>query len=165
MEGNKGEKKANLFREKSLETIESPESLNDYLRVTSPGVWIILAAVIALLVGGIFWSIFGRINTTVNVAVVADGEKSVCYVPYDNLPAVVSHGSVTVEGQDYALSSGAEYETLIISEGTNAYARVAGKLNIGDIAVVVPIDADLSQGVHTGSVVTESLQPISLLLR
>ena len=54
MEGNKGEKKANLFREKSLETIESPESLNDYLRVTSPGVWIILAAVIALLVGGIF---------------------------------------------------------------------------------------------------------------
>ena len=29
--------KVKLFREKSLEAVESPESLNDYLRVTSPG--------------------------------------------------------------------------------------------------------------------------------
>ena len=49
------EKKTNLFREKSLEAIQSPESLNDYLRVTSPGVWLVLAAVIALLVGMILW--------------------------------------------------------------------------------------------------------------
>ena len=41
-------KTGGLFREKSLEAVESPESLNDYLRVTSPGVWLILAAVICL---------------------------------------------------------------------------------------------------------------------
>ena len=41
------EKKASLFREKNLKSIESPEALNDYLQVTSPGVWIVLAAVIA----------------------------------------------------------------------------------------------------------------------
>ena len=70
------QQKPKLFREKSLEAVESPESLNDYLRVTSPGVWLVLAAVIALLLGGIFWSIFGRINTTVSVAVVADDAKS-----------------------------------------------------------------------------------------
>lgn len=29
-------KEFKLFREKSLETIESPESMNDYLQVTSP---------------------------------------------------------------------------------------------------------------------------------
>ena len=165
MEGNKEEKKVQLFREKSLETIESPESLNDYLRVTSPGVWLVLAAVIALLRGGIVWSIFGRINTTVSVAVVADDERCVCLVPYDNLPAVVSRGAVTVDGQDYALTPGAEYETLIVSEDTNPYARVAGNLNIGDIAVAVPVEASFEQGVYTGFVVTESLQPISLLLR
>ncbi len=31
-----------LFREKSIESIESPEALNDYLRVTSPSIWLIL---------------------------------------------------------------------------------------------------------------------------
>ena len=40
--GNKGTDKTKLFREKNLERLESPEKLNDYLRVTSPGVWMIL---------------------------------------------------------------------------------------------------------------------------
>ena len=44
-------KEFKLFREKSLEAIESPESMNDYLQVTSPGVWIVLAAIIAILIG------------------------------------------------------------------------------------------------------------------
>lgn len=62
-------KEFKLFREKSLEAIESPESMNDYLQVTSPGVWIVLAAIIAILIGAVLWSVFGRINTTVDVAV------------------------------------------------------------------------------------------------
>ena len=61
-------KEFKLFREKSLEAVESPESLNDYMRVTSPGIWLVLAAVIALLVGAVLWGIFGRIDTTLGVA-------------------------------------------------------------------------------------------------
>ena len=57
--------KVKLFREKSLEAIESPESLNDYLHVTSVGVWLVMAAVIAILLGMILWSIFGSIDTSV----------------------------------------------------------------------------------------------------
>ena len=47
-----------LFREKSLEAVESPESLNDYMQVTSPAVWLVLAAVIALLAGAVLCGIF-----------------------------------------------------------------------------------------------------------
>mgnify|MGYP007122110349 CR=1 FL=1 len=43
--------KNSIFRKKSLDRIESPEQLNDYIRVTSPGIWIFLAAAIVLLVG------------------------------------------------------------------------------------------------------------------
>lgn len=32
----------NLFRKKSLEHISSPEELHDYMRVTSPRLWMIL---------------------------------------------------------------------------------------------------------------------------
>ncbi len=46
----------NLFRKKSLDRISSPEQLNDYLRVTSPAVWVILLAVVLLLVGLLVWS-------------------------------------------------------------------------------------------------------------
>ena len=45
-----------LYRQKSLDRISSPEQLNDYLRVTSPSVWIVLLAIILLLAGLLFWS-------------------------------------------------------------------------------------------------------------
>ena len=78
-----GQEKVKLFREKNLEAMDSPESLNDYLRVTSPGVWLVMAAVIAVLVGAILWGIFGRINTTAELALATAEGKTVCYVPYD----------------------------------------------------------------------------------
>jgi len=46
---------SSIFRQKSLDRISSPEQLNDYLRVTNPTVWVVLAAVILLLVGVIVW--------------------------------------------------------------------------------------------------------------
>lgn len=42
-----------IFRKKSLDRISSPEQLNDYIRVANPGIWMILAAVIILLAGGV----------------------------------------------------------------------------------------------------------------
>ncbi len=53
---------AGIYREKSLQRIASPEQLNDYIRVTSPSVWIVLAATVALLVGIIGWGIFGTVE-------------------------------------------------------------------------------------------------------
>ena len=50
---NAAANKSSLFREKNLERLESPEKLNDYLRVTSPGVWMVLGAVIVLLIGAV----------------------------------------------------------------------------------------------------------------
>ena len=45
-----------LFRKESLERVSSPEQLSDYLHVTSPAIWIVLAAVILLLASLFVWS-------------------------------------------------------------------------------------------------------------
>ena len=55
------ESKDSIFRKKSMDRVTGPESLNDYIRVTSPSVWIALLALVVLLVGLLAWSIFGRI--------------------------------------------------------------------------------------------------------
>ena len=54
--------KNGIFREKSMVRVSGPESLNDYIRVTSPSVWIALLALLVLLSGFLAWSIFGRIE-------------------------------------------------------------------------------------------------------
>ena len=50
-----------IFRKKSIERISNPEALNDYIRVTTPSVWIVLIALVILLAGMLAWSIFGTV--------------------------------------------------------------------------------------------------------
>lgn len=51
-----------LFREKSLETVNSPEDLGDYIRVTTPSVWLALIATVLLLVGLLVWGFIGTLD-------------------------------------------------------------------------------------------------------
>ena len=157
--------KTKLFREKSLEAVESPESLNDYLRVTSPGIWLVLAAVIALLVGGILWGIFGHIRTTEKFAVSVSPEKKTVYVGYGVVDKVLSRGVIRVEGADYPLKTDGQLDVIIVSEEISPRVLLSGNLSVGDPVVEVPVITDLEAGVYTGEVVTEDLQPISLLLQ
>lgn len=159
------EKKVKLFREKSLEAVESPEALNDYLRVTSPGVWLVMAAVIVLLIGAVLWGIFGRIDTKAELAVSSQDGKAVCYVPYEAVEQVMRRGSVEIDGKAYALDTGADATVTIVTEEMNPFVRVLGNLSVGDVTVEVPLNDSLEDGVYKGTVITESLQPISLLLR
>ena len=157
--------KAKLFREKNLKSMESPESLNDYLKVTSPGVWLILAAVICLLVGAILWGIFGHIRTTSQIAVSVSDGKTICYVPFDHVDSIVDHGVISLDGQDYPLDQEAECELIMIESDVSVRVLRAGNLNVGDFVVLVPADTDLQDGVYTGVAVTEDLRPINLLLQ
>ena len=54
--------KNSIFRQKSIDKVSSPEKLDDYIRVTTPSVWIALAAMVILLVGVIVWGCFGELT-------------------------------------------------------------------------------------------------------
>ncbi len=58
-----------IFREKSLERVTSPEQLNDYIKVTTPSVWMILIATLILIIGTLFWSVFGKIQVNTDTGV------------------------------------------------------------------------------------------------
>ena len=64
-----------IFREKSLKRISSPEELGDYLRVTSPAVWMLLVAVILLLAGFLIWGSASSIDSIVTGTAQVEGGK------------------------------------------------------------------------------------------
>ena len=68
----KKEKQNPLFRKTSLERISSPEELHDYMRVTSPRLWMLLSVVIALLIGFIVYASTARMENTMPVSVQVD---------------------------------------------------------------------------------------------
>ena len=43
--------------------IKSPEQLDNYIRVTSPGAWLVLSAILIVLAGFAFWIFTGEIET------------------------------------------------------------------------------------------------------
>ena len=54
--------KKSVFREKSVTRVASPEQLNDYIRVSTPAVWLVLAAILLLLISVIVWGCLGRVE-------------------------------------------------------------------------------------------------------
>ena len=98
--------KESVFRKKSLDRIQSPEQLNDYLRVTNPAVWVLLAAVIVLLAGMLIWGSFTYIGSFVDGS--ATVEKGVMTIVFDDddLARNVEAGmSVTAGDASTAISS------------------------------------------------------------
>ena len=155
------EKKNSLFREKSIERIESPEKLDDYLKVTSPGVWIVLAAIIIVLAGVCIWGALGHIDSTVSAAVVSDEDGTVCLVPQAALEGVVKYRNVTVNGQDLELTPSV-LEPEAVSESTDVYVLLAGGLSFGDVVYRVDLAEPLPEGIYTGKLLIEEVSPLSL---
>ena len=153
-----------LFRQKTLDKVSSPEQMNDYIRVTSPGVWLVLAAVIALLAGFIVWSVLGRLETTVTVVAVAGPEVGpVCYIAEDDMDAVRAGQTVHIGGEDYTLTEVA-VRPVAVDESFEAYALHVGGLEAGQWVYPAMLDATLDEGVYEARIVVDSVSPISSLL-
>lgn len=55
---------SNLFRKKSLDSLNSPDNLDEYLKVTNVPGWIILTACLLIIAGLIVWSLYTKIDGT-----------------------------------------------------------------------------------------------------
>ena len=130
-----------LFRKKTLDRISSPEQLTDYLRVTNPGIWVILVAVILLLAGLFAWSMVGTLETKAEVRVlVSDHTAQVIALG----PETLAEGMpLRVGGQDF----------IIACTGADEYGRLTGTAEVS-----------LPDGTYDGWVVVEAVHPISFLL-
>jgi hypothetical protein len=49
-------------KKRRAERPASPEQIDDYIRVTTPGMWILVSAMLALLLAGLIWAYAGRIE-------------------------------------------------------------------------------------------------------
>ena len=139
-QGNSGQKEQSLFREKTLKRISSPEKLTDYLRVTNPGVWVLLAVVILLLGGMLIWASVGTLETTVSAKIIVK----------ENVALVAPEGNNQVKGGMPLRINDADYVIQTTTE--DEYGRVFGMAEV-----------TLPDGTYEGIVVIEQIRPIDFL--
>ena len=95
-----------LYRKESMERIQSPEQLNDYLRITNPSVWVVLGAVIVLLAGLLIWGSFARIDSHADgTAMVENGVMTVWFDENAQIQNIASGMDVTVGNTASAITS------------------------------------------------------------
>lgn len=74
----------NIFRKKSLEKIASPDKIDDYLKVSTPSAWMVLAALFLAFFSVAAWCVFGNIPTKVSGVGVKCGEEILCFVTVED---------------------------------------------------------------------------------
>lgn len=134
-----------IFRKKSLDKVKSPESLDDYIQVSSPGVWLLLISILLLLAGACVWGVFGRIESTVPSTVRIENGAAVCYVAEDDVSSVQTDLTVRF----------ADSEAHI--------AAIGGKEDMG-FACPLSEASSLPDGFYAGKIVVGTYKPISFIL-
>ena len=148
-----------IFRKKSIDRMSSPEQLNDYIKVTNPGVWMALAAIVILLIGVCVWGVFGKLETKLPVAAVSQDGQTVLYVKEDNIASVRENMSVYVGDETYKVTS-VSAQPVAVTEEISEYARHTGELSIGEWVYIVQIDGNMPDGTYKAQIVTDSVSPL-----
>ena len=134
-----------IFRKKSLDKVKSPESLDDYIRVSNPSVWLLLVSVIVLLIGFCVWGIFGHIDSTVPTTVRVENGTAVCCVAEDKIKDITEGMTVQFDGKEVVIES------------------IGAKENTEYICTL-KTEEPFADGFYEGKVVTKSHKPLSFIL-
>lgn len=151
-----------IFREKSLQRVSSPEQLNEYIRVTNPGIWLTLASAVVLLIGFVVWGVVGTLETKVDTVSVSGSGTLTCYVKETDIAQIAQGDTVRVGGEECAVEE-ISAEPVAVDDSFSAYALRVGNLSAGEWVYKVALSGSLPDGVYETSVITDSVSPISFL--
>lgn len=132
-----------LFRKESVERVSSPEQLSDYLHVTSPAIWVVLAAVILLLASLFVWSSVTAVESYATGR--AEVRGRVLTLTFDD----AEKAEQVAVGMDVKVGS---TTTPVLSIGEDENGRILAVAN-----------ADLPDGTYDARVVFSSTQIIDML--
>lgn len=151
-----------IFRKKSVERVASPEQLNDYVRVANPGVWLALAAVLALLVGACIWGVFGRLDTTLTAVAIAEKGSISVYVKEADISSVEEGMTVTIADREYTVSLISAAPIAVTAE-LGDYALHLGGLQVGEWVYTVVLAGELADGIYAADILIDSVSPMSFV--
>lgn len=153
----------NIFRKKSIDKVSSPEQLNDYIRVANPGVWLVLGALIALLIGVCVWGVLGSLNTTLAVVGNADNGVLTCYVSREGYERLTEDVSVLVNEKEYENATVSK-APVKVENNVSEYLAYLGNFGAEEWVYTVKVKTDLPNGDYEAEIMLESVSPISFVL-
>lgn len=152
-----------IFRQSSIDRVNSPEQLNDYIRVANPSVWMVLAAIVLLLLGMVIWGVFGRVETTVDTGIITGGGNTLCFVDEDTVARLNPGMAVTAQGVSGTIASVGS-APVQVDDSFPDYLRYLTGFEQGDFCYPVQVElSGLEPGVYEAVITLDSVHPISFV--
>ena len=147
--------------DKKVKKVDSPEQLNQYIRLSNPGVWILLIAIVILLIGVCAWGYFGKIDTKINTVAISSDYKSYVYIKEIDLEKVKNGMKVEIANNENKYEI-VEIETTPekVTEELSEYARHLGNFQIGEWVYKCKLNSSLREGTYSANIVIESIAPM-----
>lgn len=151
-----------IYRKESLDRMSSPDELTNTIKVIKPSVWVLLIALILVLAGFLVWSVFGRINSTVETVVVSDGESISCLISEKDILSVQPGMTLILEDKEYRLGEQ-------VDDPKSAYYDLDpilyhfGNYGQDEYVYTFSVDGDIDRGIYKAKIVVERVRPITFL--
>ena len=156
--------KRELFREKALKKMFSPEEINHYIKTSNLSMWLVCATVTILFAGFLFWSICGEIQLRFSAVTVSENGTAYCYIAEERVGEISSDTTVQIEEKTYTIGSVSDVP-VPAAEHLSSYALHLGDFEDGDWAYTVQIEQLPEDGIYQTDVLGKPVSPISLLLK
>jgi hypothetical protein len=162
-----------IFRRESLDRVASPEKLNDYIRVSSPGVWLMLGALIVIVVCLAVWGFTGTLPVTLTLNGVTEDGTVACFVPVEDIKNEIMGCRAQITLPDGSTVGGAVTQVAALPAAAEELAAtlekdwLVSRLVAGDYSyrVTIGVESHLSPGeLVRVALVTAEVKPIRYIL-
>ena len=151
---------AEVFRKSALERRATPDKLDDYINVSNPGIWLVLAAIIAFLVGLLAWGVFGTVDDVQPGVVHVESGTATCYIDQPKANALNAGDTVSVAGVEGSVVSITPAAVNTSELSSKERKRLGSSVTW---AVESTLSIELPDGTYDAEVTVASINPIELL--
>lgn len=153
--------KEGLFRKSSIDRVNSPEQLHDYIQVSSSGVWMTIIGIILILISVCIWGIFGTLESSIDCVLQANGRDGTIYISEESIGKIEVGMPVLVDGKPVGEILSVSAKPVQFDSSTDAYLLHAASQKVGDWSYTAECSlTEEETGVLQADVVTESISPV-----
>ena len=150
-----------IFREKSIERVNSPEKLDEYLKVTSPSVWMMLIGIIIVLLGVIVWCCVGTIKTYANTSCIVENKVAACYVLQEDKDSVKKDMPLIINEETVNIFDASSKGEIIMNDD---YLRHMLGIEKDEFVFPAYANVNLEDGYYSAKIVVEEISPLKFII-
>jgi hypothetical protein len=132
------------------------------VKLTNPGVWFVLLAIMIILVGACVFGVLGHIDSTVPAVCISDGTDIDCLVKREYDDRFTNDMHVKINRDEYKVSLRSA-KPVAIATDTDSYVMFVGDMQLGEWVYEIDVDGTVPEGVYEAKLVTERISPLSFI--